>query len=167
MAKGKCWPKEDANSWAERWWRSGLTSAEFVEMHQLPISSRTLRAHAERHLGEVLDEVDAFRRQAFVGEHARPAVVRAPCHSAPLAQVSVTAPPIPAVTPCQVVVRAPAFVPVPHGACFQHEEPRQMAPEGRPGRRAPKEPFDFSFMPDEEADEPSPDVHVNLFGSST
>lgn len=155
MATGKSWPKEDANKWAELWWRSKRTSAEFVEVHQLPISSRSLRAHAERHLGEVLDELDAFRRRAVI--EGTETALPAPGQVAALASASVPAVPLAVIMPDQVAVDVTALVPLPDGASAQGAEPDHLAGDGGAGRRGPKVPFDFYARADQVVgEEPSP-----------
>jgi hypothetical protein len=61
MAKGRSWAKQQADEWVERWWGTNLTSVQFVEAEQLPISPRNLRAHHRRRFREVLAEWKAMR----------------------------------------------------------------------------------------------------------
>lgn len=65
MARGQRWPKQNVDQWVEQWWRSQLTSSQFVSAGALPISARALRWHGQRHLSEVLSELQELR--ALVG----------------------------------------------------------------------------------------------------
>lgn len=64
MARGRRWPKQDVDQWVEQWWRSQLTSSQFVTAGALPISARALRWHGQRHLAEVLSELQELRALA-------------------------------------------------------------------------------------------------------
>lgn len=64
MARGRRWSQSDVEQWVERWWASGLTSVCFVKTESLPISARSLRSYAERHFGEVQDELKELRSLA-------------------------------------------------------------------------------------------------------